>query len=78
LNNFIFVVQEAIRIEETINKQNLPMEDLSTFMKTDTAIVAEPIDSIVNVLPMPIAHADVSVPLQEIIPHTITLEEGIR
>ncbi|KYM93167.1 Meiotic recombination protein REC8 like protein [Atta colombica] len=69
--------QEAIRIEETINKQNLPMEDLSTFMKTDTAIAAEPIDSIVNVLPMPIAHADVSVPLQEVIPYTITLEEGI-
>ncbi|KAG5325899.1 REC8 protein, partial [Pseudoatta argentina] len=70
--------QEAIRIEETINKQNLPMEDLSTFVKTDTVIAAEPIDSIVNVLPMPIAHADVSVPpLQEVIPHTITLEEGI-
>ncbi|KYN33935.1 Meiotic recombination protein REC8 like protein [Trachymyrmex septentrionalis] len=70
--------QEAIRIEETINKQNL-MEDLSTFVKTDTAIAAEPIDSIVNVLPMPIAHADVSVPpLQEVIPHMITLEEGIR
>ncbi|XP_018349970.1 PREDICTED: uncharacterized protein LOC108753128 [Trachymyrmex septentrionalis] len=69
--------QEAIRIEETINKQNL-MEDLSTFVKTDTAIAAEPIDSIVNVLPMPIAHADVSVPpLQEVIPHMITLEEGI-
>ncbi|KYN27951.1 Meiotic recombination protein REC8 like protein [Trachymyrmex cornetzi] len=71
--------QETIRIEETINKQNLPMEDLSTFVKTDTVITAEPVDSILNVLPMPIAHADVSMPpLQEIIPHTITLEEGIR
>ncbi|XP_018378039.1 PREDICTED: uncharacterized protein LOC108770812 [Trachymyrmex cornetzi] len=70
--------QETIRIEETINKQNLPMEDLSTFVKTDTVITAEPVDSILNVLPMPIAHADVSMPpLQEIIPHTITLEEGI-
>lgn len=76
MNNFIFVAQEAMRVEETISKKNLATEDLSTFAKTDTAIAAEPVDSI-NILP--IAHADVSVPpLSEVIPHTVTLEEGIR
>ncbi|KAG5334662.1 REC8 protein, partial [Acromyrmex heyeri] len=77
--------QEAIRIEETINKQNLPMEDLSTFVKTDTVIAAEPIDSIVNVLPMPIAHADVSVPPtvehrrdQEKLPSISNIDESLE
>lgn len=75
-------VPEAVRVEETISKLNFPTEDLSAFGKTDTAIAAKPVDSIVNILPITnIIHetADISrVPLPEVIPDTVTLEEGSR
>jgi len=72
-----------MRVEETFSRLNLPSKDLSTFVKTDTAIAAEPVDSIVNIVPITnIVHetGDVSVPpVPEVpLPDTITLQEDTR
>lgn len=79
-NKFIFLVDEIIRVEETINKLNLPTEDVTAFERMDTIIDAEPIDSTMNIL-QNIIHetADRSkTPLPEMIPNTIPVEEGTR
>jgi len=72
-----------MRTEETFSRINLPTKDLSTFAKTDTAIAAEPADSIVNTVPITnivYETGDVSVPpVPEVpLPDTITLQEGTR
>ncbi|XP_071566053.1 uncharacterized protein [Temnothorax nylanderi] len=71
---------EKMRVEETVSRLNLPTEELSTFQKTETAIAAEPGDSVANILPVTnIIHEtmDVSmVPLPDEVPGAIVLEEG--
>lgn len=80
-NVFIFSVQGTMRVEETISKLNLPTEDLSAFGKTDIGIIADP-DTIENILPITnIIHETADqpmVPLPEVVPDTIILEEGTR
>ncbi|XP_071560659.1 uncharacterized protein [Temnothorax nylanderi] len=70
---------EKMRVEETVMTW-LPAEELSTFQKTETAIAAEPGDSVANILPVTnIIHEtmDVSmVPLPDEVPGAIVLEEG--
>ncbi|XP_071573061.1 uncharacterized protein [Temnothorax nylanderi] len=70
---------EKMRVEETVITW-LPAEELSTFQKTETAIAAEPGDSVANILPVTnIIHEtmDISmVPLSDEVPGAIVLEEG--